>query len=184
MALVKIENLMKNYQQGDVEVPALRGVNLLVEEGDFAALVGPSGSGKTTLLNQIGGLDRATSGRLEVNGHNLINMSESALANYRLHNIGFVFQAYNLVPVLSAVENVEFIMVLQGRPAAEARKEARNYLERVGLIEYADRRPKALSGGQQQRVRWPAPWPPGPDWCWPMNPRPTWTRKTRWRCWN
>ena len=152
MALVKIENLMKNYQQGDVEVPALRGVNLLVEEGDFAALVGPSGSGKTTLLNQIGGLDRATSGRLEVNGHNLINMSESALANYRLHNIGFVFQAYNLVPVLSAVENVEFIMVLQGRPAAEARKEARNYLERVGLIEYTDRRPKALSGGQQQRV--------------------------------
>jgi len=152
MSLVNIEKLTKNYLQGDVEVPALRGIDLTLEEGEFAALVGPSGSGKTTLLNHVGGLDRATSGRLEVNGHNLMQMGESSLANYRLHNIGFVFQAYNLVPVLSAVENVEFIMVLQGQPAAQARQQALTYLERVGLSEYAHRRPKALSGGQQQRV--------------------------------
>ena len=152
MSLVKIKQLKKSYLQGDVEVPALRGIDLQVEEGDFAALVGPSGSGKTTLLNHIGGLDRATSGQLEVNGHNLIKMSESTLAKYRLHNIGFVFQAYNLVPVLSAVENVEFIMILQGRSAAHARQQAQAYMERVGLAEYANRRPKALSGGQQQRV--------------------------------
>jgi len=152
MSLVKIEGLTKNFLQGDVEVPALRGVDLEVGEGDFAALVGPSGSGKTTLLNHIGGLDRATSGKVLVNGVDLSEMGESKLAEYRLNNIGFVFQAYNLVPVLSAVENVEFIMVLQGHPAADARKRAIYYLERVGLQDYANRRPKALSGGQQQRV--------------------------------
>lgn len=152
MALVTATAVTKNYRQGEVEVPALRGVDLTLEEGEFTALVGPSGSGKTTLLNLIGGLDRASGGVLSLAGHDVSALSEAALSDFRLRNIGFVFQAYNLIPVFSALENVEFIMVLQGRPAKEARKRAQLYLDRVGMADFARRRPKALSGGQQQRV--------------------------------
>jgi putative ABC transport system ATP-binding protein len=152
MALVSIEGVTKNYRQGEVDVPALRGVDLTIAEGEFTALVGPSGSGKTTLLNLIGALDDVTAGRVVVDGQELTAMREGARSTYRLFNIGFVFQAYNLVPVLTARENVEFVMVLQGRSAAECRLRAMHYLERVGLADLADRRPKALSGGQQQRV--------------------------------
>lgn len=152
MALVNINGLTKLYRQGEVEVPALRGITLEIAEGEFSALVGPSGSGKTTLLNLIGGLDHPNSGTLNLDGQNLLALGEGALSTYRLHHVGFIFQAYNLVPVLSALENVEFVMVLQGRPASECRSRAMGYLERVGLTDEAHRRPKALSGGQQQRV--------------------------------
>ena len=152
MALVDIHNLTKKYIQDDLETPALRGVELEIGEGEFSALVGPSGSGKTTLLNIIGGLDNPTSGTVTVNGNDVGKMRPGDLSAFRLHNIGFVFQAYNLVPVLSAQENVEFVMVLQGRPAGECRTRASHYLDRVGMAELAHRRPKALSGGQQQRV--------------------------------
>jgi putative ABC transport system ATP-binding protein len=152
MGLVSIQGVTKTYRQGEVEVPALRGIDLAIGEGEFTALVGPSGSGKTTLLNLIGGLDDVTDGRIDINGHELTAMAEGARSDYRLFNIGFVFQAYNLVPVLTALENVEFVMVMQGRTAAECRLRAMHYLERVGLAGMAHRRPKALSGGQQQRV--------------------------------
>ncbi|MDH4247698.1 MAG: ABC transporter ATP-binding protein [Deltaproteobacteria bacterium] len=152
MALVSIHGLGKAYQQGEVEVQALQDIHLEIQEGEFSALVGPSGSGKTTLLNLIGGLDRPTTGTLSLNGQDIATLGESKLSAYRLFNIGFVFQAYNLVPVLSALENVEFVMVLQGRPAAECQARALRYLERVGLKDLAHRRPKALSGGQQQRL--------------------------------
>ena len=124
MALVDIHNLTKKYIQDDLETPALRGVELEIGEGEFSALVGPSGSGKTTLLNIIGGLDNPTSGTVTVNGNDVGKMRPGDLSAFRLHNIGFVFQAYNLVPVLSAQENVEFVMVLQGRPAGECRTRA------------------------------------------------------------
>jgi len=152
MALVQIKGLTKNYRQGEVDVPALRGLDIRIEEGEFTALVGPSGSGKTTLLNLIGGLDRPTSGELMLDGEDLLELGEGAMSAYRLKHVGFIFQAYNLVPVLSALENVAFVMVLQGRPPAECEERAIQYLERVGLKEMAHRRPKALSGGQQQRV--------------------------------
>ena len=152
MALVTTTELTKRYLQGDMETPALRGVSLQVDEGEFTALVGPSGSGKTTLLNLIGGLDHPTSGTITVNGNNLTGLSVSALSDYRLFHIGFIFQDYNLIPVLTALENVAFVMVLQGRSQAECRSRAENYLRRVGLGDLMHRRPKALSGGQQQRV--------------------------------
>ena len=152
MPLVQTEQLSKRYLQGEVVVHALRDVSLDLAQGEFSALVGPSGSGKTTLLNLIGGLDKPSAGVVRVNGTNLSDMPERELARYRLFNLGFIFQAYNLVPVLSALENVEFVMVLQGRPRAECRRTALAYLERVGLTAMAQRRPKALSGGQQQRV--------------------------------
>ena len=152
MPLVATDNLQKTYRQGEVNVHALRGVNLALEEGDFTALVGPSGSGKTTLLNLIGGLDRPSAGSVAIDGQELNALSEAALSDYRLHHVGFIFQAYNLIPVLTARENVEFVMVLQGRRPAEFRRRSLNYLARVGLSDLANRRPKALSGGQQQRV--------------------------------
>ncbi|MBW2675572.1 MAG: ABC transporter ATP-binding protein, partial [Deltaproteobacteria bacterium] len=134
------------------DVHALRGVNLSIQEGGFIALAGPSGSGKTTLLNIIGGLDCANSGSITLDGNRINEMSQSKLANLRLHKIGFVFQAYNLIPVLSALENVEFVMLLQGVPAAERRERATAILEDVGLKDECNRRPAELSGGQQQRV--------------------------------
>ncbi len=152
MALVEIQALTKVYRQDELETHALRGIDLAMDEGEFAALEGPSGSGKTTLLNVIGGLDTSTAGRVAIDGRELSTMSAAELSDYRLFHIGFVFQAYNLVPVLTALENVEFIMVLQGRSPAESRLRALHYLERVGLEALAHRRPKALSGGQQQRV--------------------------------
>jgi putative ABC transport system ATP-binding protein len=133
-------------------VQALKDVSLQINKGEFLAVAGPSGSGKTTLLNLIGGLDLIDSGSIFVEGETFENMSQSQLANLRLHKIGFVFQAYNLIPVLSAVENVEYVMLLQGVPAAERRNKARAILDEVGLQGKYDRRPAELSGGQQQRV--------------------------------
>jgi len=152
MALLRLESIDKRYRQGELEVQALKGVDLALEEGEFAALVGPSGSGKTTLLNIIGGLDVPSSGQVHLNSTDLTGLNEAALSDFRLFQLGFVFQAYNLVPVLTALENVELIMVLQGRHASERRQRAEHYLELVGLQELMHRRPAALSGGQQQRV--------------------------------
>jgi putative ABC transport system ATP-binding protein len=150
--LLSLHGIGKRYQQGEVAVQALDGIDLEVREGEFAALVGPSGSGKTTLLNVIGGLDAPTSGSIRLNGIDVTRLKESELSSFRLFQLGFVFQAYNLVPVLSALENVELIMVLQGRAADERRKRAKHYLSLVGLEKVMHRRPSALSGGQQQRV--------------------------------
>ena len=152
MNIVECRDVKKIYRQGKVEVHALRGVNLAIQKGGFIALAGPSGSGKTTMLNIIGGLDYADSGSITLDGNIINKMSQSELANLRLHNIGFVFQAYNLIPVLSALENVEFVMLLQGVPTAERRERATAILEDVGLKDAYSRRPAELSGGQQQRV--------------------------------
>lgn len=152
MPLLELKNIDKSFQQGEITVQALKGIDLTVEEGEFAALVGPSGSGKTTLLNIIGGLDAPSNGNVFINGTDLTTLKEHDLANFRLFQLGFIFQAYNLVPVLSALENVELVMVLQGDDKAATRQSAEHYLELVGLKDAMHRRPSALSGGQQQRV--------------------------------
>jgi len=149
--LVMAKNLTKVYQTGKVETAALRGVDLAIHAGEFTAVVGPSGSGKTTLLNLIGALDSATGGDLKIFGRDLNRMSKRARADMRLHELGFVFQAYNLIPVLTARENVEFVLELQGAGNARRRR-AQEVLEQLGLAELAGRRPGELSGGQQQRV--------------------------------
>jgi putative ABC transport system ATP-binding protein len=152
MGLVEIEDVRKIYRQGRVEIQALGGVTLSIDRGGFVALAGPSGSGKTTMLNIIGGLDRPDQGRVTVDENDFSQMSQSELADLRLRDIGFVFQSYNLIPVLSAEENVEFVMLLQGVDPGERRKRARRILEEVGLGDQFRRRPAELSGGQQQRV--------------------------------
>ncbi|HEX9801692.1 MAG TPA: ABC transporter ATP-binding protein [Gammaproteobacteria bacterium] len=152
MALLTLKDIGKRYHQGEVEVQALNHIDLSVEEGEFAALVGPSGSGKTTLLNVIGGLDAPSSGSVLLNHTDITHLSEGELSDFRLFQLGFIFQAYNLVPVLSALENVELVMVMQGRHVHERRERAEHYLELVGLKGLMHRRPSALSGGQQQRV--------------------------------
>ena len=150
--IVSCKEVSKCYQQGKVTVNALTDVDLSVETGGFMALAGPSGSGKTTLLNLIGGLDNPDSGTIQVDGQRYADLSGSQMADLRLHRIGFIFQAYNLIPVLSAVENVEYVMLLQGVPVRERREKARKVLDTVGLSGKYDRRPAELSGGQQQRV--------------------------------
>ncbi len=152
MSLVECFNLTKTYKQGKVLVTALQDIDLKIRSGDLVALAGPSGSGKTTLLNLIGGLDRPDQGRIVVNGKDYGQLKDAQMAELRLHHIGFVFQSYNLIPVLSAVENVEYVMLLQGVPTVERRKRARHILDEVGLEDKYDRRPAELSGGQQQRV--------------------------------
>jgi putative ABC transport system ATP-binding protein len=152
MNIVECIDVNKAYQQGQVTVHALKDVSLQIEKGEFLAVAGPSGSGKTTLLNMIGGLDRIDSGRIFVDSEAFETMSQSQLANLRLHKIGFVFQAYNLIPVLSAIENVEYVMLLQGLPTHERTEKARAILDDVGLGGKYKRRPAELSGGQQQRV--------------------------------
>jgi putative ABC transport system ATP-binding protein len=152
MALLSLNNISKRYRQGELEVNALTDINLEVDEGEFAALVGPSGSGKTTLLNIIGGLDSASHGTTHLNDIDISGLTEAQLSDFRLFQLGFVFQSYNLVPVLSALENVELVMVLQGRHRNDCRERAEHYLELVGLKNIMQRRPSALSGGQQQRV--------------------------------
>jgi len=149
--IVRARDVTKVFDKGAVEVQALRGVNLDVYEGDFLALVGPSGSGKTTLLNLIGALDAPTDGELTVLGRAIARLSRSERAEMRLRSLGFVFQAYNLVPVLTALENVEFVLELQGA-GAERRGRAMAVLAELGLADLAHRRPNELSGGQQQRV--------------------------------
>jgi putative ABC transport system ATP-binding protein len=152
MNIVECVDVKKTYRQGKVEVRALNGVSLSIEKGGFVALAGPSGSGKTTMLNVIGGLDLADSGSIMVDGNALDRMTQSQLARMRLQKVGFVFQAYNLIPVLSALENVEFVMLLQGVPSAERQELASTILDEVGLAGKYDRRPAELSGGEQQRV--------------------------------
>ena len=149
---VHTEKLTKVYRQDSIAVTAVQDMDLEIAAGEFVALVGPSGSGKSTLLNLLGGLDRPTSGRLWVADAELDAMSRRALAELRLRKIGFVFQEYNLIPVLSAIENVEYVMLLQGVPDAERRDRALAILNEVGLAGLEDRRPGELSGGQQQRV--------------------------------
>lgn len=150
--VVRLEGVGKRYGHDGVEVRALDHVDLEVRRGDFAVLVGPSGSGKTTLLNLIGALDRPSEGRIWIGGTEIGTLDKAALSALRLRQIGFVFQEFNLIPVLSAIENVEFVMLLQGVPAAERQARARGLLEALGLGGLEHRRPGELSGGQQQRV--------------------------------
>ncbi|MCK4465139.1 MAG: ABC transporter ATP-binding protein [Bacteroidales bacterium] len=152
MSIIEIKNLTKIYDGSEVEVIAVNGIDLSFDKGEFAAIVGPSGSGKTTFLNLIGGLDRPTSGEVIVDGVNIWNLKSRKLINFRMNNIGFVFQSYNLIPVLTAKENVEFVMHLQGRPKAERDKRTRELMKAVGLAGRLNSRPGKLSGGQQQRV--------------------------------
>jgi putative ABC transport system ATP-binding protein len=151
-AVVRLEGVTKRYRHNDVAVQALAGIDLEIYQGDFAVLVGPSGSGKTTLLNLIGGLDSPSSGHIWIAGVEITGLRKAQLADIRLHKIGFVFQEFNLIPVLSALENVEFVMLLQGVPEEARRTRAAALLAELGLAGMEHRRPSELSGGQQQRV--------------------------------
>ena len=150
--LVEIEGITRDYHQGDVVVHALRGVDLEIHAGEFTAVAGPSGSGKTTLLNIISGLDQPTTGRVVVDGRQVTGMSRSQMSRLRLERIGFVFQAYNLLPVLTAYENAEYVLMMQGVPLRERRPRVMRLLDQVGLGGMEHRFPRELSGGQQQRV--------------------------------
>jgi putative ABC transport system ATP-binding protein len=152
MAVIQAERVSKTYQDHGLPVRALREVDLAIESGDFAAIVGPSGSGKTTLLNLIGGLDEPTSGHILVEGRDIGLLKKKERGHFRLHHIGFVFQAFNLIPVLTARENVEFIMLLQRQPRPERKQRTEELLRAVGLGDMMERRPNELSAGQQQRV--------------------------------
>jgi putative ABC transport system ATP-binding protein len=149
---VELNDVKKTYRTGPIEVPALRGINLQVAFGEFLAIAGPSGCGKTTLLNIIGGLDRADTGEVLVDGKNLQLLSSGELARLRLERLGFVFQAYNLLPVLTARENAEFTLLLQGVPAKQRKVRVEKLFAEIGLAGLENRRPGELSGGQQQRV--------------------------------
>jgi len=152
MSAIRCTGLCKYYQQGDAVIKGLDHVSLDIEQGSFICLSGPSGSGKTTLLNTIGGLDSLDSGEISIDGDRVDLLGKAALADLRLYHIGFVFQAYNLIPVLSARENVEFVMQVQGVSAGDRKERSFNILREVGLEGMEDRRPAQLSGGQQQRV--------------------------------
>jgi len=152
MSIIEIKNLTKIYDGAGLEVKAVNGVDLNFEKGEFAAIVGPSGSGKTTFLNLLGGLDNPTSGEVVVDGVDIWNLRSRKLIDFRMNNIGFVFQAYNLIPVLTAKENVEFIMHLQGRSRHDRDARTKELLTAVGLADRINSRPNKLSGGQQQRV--------------------------------
>jgi putative ABC transport system ATP-binding protein len=151
-AIVRLEGITKDYGQGNVIVHALRGVDLEIKKGDFAAVAGPSGSGKTTLLNMISGLDRPSAGKVWVEKQDVTTMNRAQASRMRLNSIGFVFQAYNLIPVLTAYENAEYVLMLQGVGAAERREKVMALLKQVGLEGMEKRFPRELSGGQQQRV--------------------------------
>ncbi len=152
MKIIEIKNLHKIYNSDSVSVHAVNGIDLSFEEGEFTAIVGPSGSGKTTLLNIVGGLDDATEGSVMIEGVKINELSARKLTDFRMKNIGFVFQAYNLIPVLTAKENVEFIMHLQGAKKSDRDARTTELLKAVGLGDMMNRRPSKLSGGQQQRV--------------------------------
>ena len=152
MTAVRCIDLCKTYRQGDQDIKALDHVSIDIEEGGFVCLSAPSGGGKTTLLNAIGGLDRPDKGEVWIAGKRIDNLGKGELAQLRLKRIGFVFQAYNLIPVLTARENVEYVMQVQGVPAAERRERSLAILDEVGLEGLGDRRPAEMSGGQQQRV--------------------------------
>jgi putative ABC transport system ATP-binding protein len=149
---VELNDVRKTYRTGPIEVPALRGVSVRIAPGEFVATAGPSGSGKTTLLNIIGGLDRADTGEVWVAGQNLQLLSSGELARVRLQRIGFVFQTYNLLPVLTALENTEFTLLLQGVPGHTRKEKVEKLFVEIGLAGLENRRPAELSGGQQQRV--------------------------------
>ena len=151
-ALIKIRNLSKAYQRGGQDIPVLLDIQLDVPAGDFVALMGPSGSGKSTLLNLIAGIDQPSSGRIEIGGVDIATLSESQLADWRASNVGFIFQFYNLMPVLTALENVELPLLLTGLSARQRRAHAEAALEMVKLTDRMDHYPNELSGGQQQRV--------------------------------
>ncbi|MDD8017307.1 MAG: ABC transporter ATP-binding protein [Bacteroidota bacterium] len=152
MELIKIENLEKVYQDNGVPVHALHTLSLNVNQGEFTAIAGPSGSGKTTLLNIIGALDKPTNGTVYFEGVNLLEKSKRELSSLRLHKLGFIFQAYNLIPVLTAMENIEFSMMLLGVSEKERRERAMKAMEELEIAELAHKRPNEMSGGQQQRV--------------------------------
>ena len=152
MSLISAHNLTKVYGSGDTAVRALDNVSFEVEPGEFVAVMGPSGCGKSTLLHLLGGLDRPTSGTVTIDGHNLSDLSDAKLTELRRHHIGFIFQFFNLIPVLNAVENAALPVTLDGVRQAEARERATDWLRKVGLEERLDHRPDQLSGGQQQRV--------------------------------
>jgi putative ABC transport system ATP-binding protein len=150
--LVEIRNLVKTYTRGDQDVPVLRDISLNIERGDFISLMGPSGSGKSTLLNLIAGIDKPTAGILRIDGEDISQLSEGELADWRASNIGFIFQFYNLMPVLTAYENVELPLLLTNLSKAERRERIEMTLGMVGLTDRMDHYPNELSGGQQQRV--------------------------------
>lgn len=150
--VIDAHNLIKVYDEKTIPLYALNGVHLHISTGEFIAIKGPSGSGKTTLLNMIGGLDVPSSGEVIIDGTNINKLHGNDLIDFRLNNIGFVFQSYNLIPVLTARENIEFIMLLQNRPAKEIEFRVNELLRQIGLEDKADKRPGELSGGQQQRV--------------------------------
>ena len=149
---VELKDVTKFYRTGPIEVPALRGISLRVAAGEFLAIAGPSGCGKTTLLNIIGGLDRADTGEVLVEGKNLQLLSSAELARLRLQRVGFVFQAFNLLPVLTALENAEFTLLLQGVSVQQRKARVERLFAEIGLAGLENRRPRELSGGQQQRV--------------------------------
>ena len=150
--LIETRDLMKTYVTGDIETPALRGVSVEMHKGEFTAVAGPSGSGKSTLLHLLGGLDRPTEGEIFLEGQAMSGLSKDQLAKLRLTNIGFVFQAYNLIPVLTVLENTAFVLELQGVVRGERIKRAKKILGELGIGEYADQYPHRISGGEQQRV--------------------------------
>ncbi|MCB0480203.1 MAG: ABC transporter ATP-binding protein [Flavobacteriales bacterium] len=152
MSIIKIHDLKKTYNETTIPVHAVNGIDLEFEAGEFTALVGPSGCGKTTFLNMLGGLEQATSGKVEIDGIDLTSLSPSKLTDFRLKNIGFVFQAYNLIPVLNTKENIEFIMQLQGISAKESEARVDELIEELGIKDQKLKRPSEMSGGQQQRV--------------------------------
>lgn len=149
---VRTDRVWKTYNTDGLAVHAVRGISIEIHQGEFVVLAGPSGSGKTTLLNLLGGLTRPTQGSVHIDGADLTDLSEKQLARLRLERVGFVFQAYNLLPVLSALENAEFPLLLRGTDDAERRKLVTEFFDRIGLAGLHDRRPRELSGGQQQRV--------------------------------
>ncbi len=150
--MIRGRGLTRVYSQGEIDVHALRGVDIDIEAGEFTALVGPSGSGKSTLLNLIGALDAPTAGTVTIGGAGITGLSRTAAADFRLANIGFVFQAYNLLPVLTAYENAEYTLLLQGRIKSQRIEIVGDLMKRVGLSDMMHRKPHELSGGQQQRV--------------------------------
>ncbi|MCB0292111.1 MAG: ABC transporter ATP-binding protein [Calditrichaeota bacterium] len=152
MGIVQTIDLEKTYQDNGVPVHALRGINLTIEKGEFTVIAGPSGSGKTTLLNLIGALDKPTKGRVLLEDTDISGLKRDALGELRLHKIGFVFQAYNLIPVLSAMENIEFTMMLSGIAEKERHRRVREVMQELGIDALAGKRPNEMSGGQQQRV--------------------------------
>lgn len=153
MQPIILNQVVKNYQLDKVQVPALKGINLTIDAGEFTVIAGPSGSGKTTILNLIGCVDTASDGEVIVGGKNTKQLSEKKLTDLRLHTIGFIFQSFNLIPVLNVIDNVEFPLLLQNNLTPKERKDrVMKFIDRVGLTQYAHHRPSELSGGQRQRV--------------------------------